>query len=205
MAPFKSPSWSNNYTQLADCRNALPRSSGLLSGPFSLSGWDHGVFIPFLLINPAADIPIVQVSVLESEDPVAHFRMGAALSKLRDSNIAIVGSGFASFHNLGILRRLRVPTNQADLAGFRARSDIWNVALSQAVSRPTRAERLASLRCWRGLPHSFEMHPSGGGEHFMPLLVCASAANDDQAHAYTDRFMGINIITYFWGEGSPDR
>ncbi|CAI4212464.1 unnamed protein product [Parascedosporium putredinis] len=135
-------------------------------------GWDHGVFIPFLLINPAADIPIVQVSVLESEDPAAHFRMGAALSKLRDSNVAIVGSGFASFHNLGILRRLRAPTNHADLAGFRARSDTWNVALSQVVSRPTRAERLARLRCWRGLPHSFEMHPSGGGEHFMPLLRC---------------------------------
>ncbi|CAI4212463.1 unnamed protein product [Parascedosporium putredinis] len=82
-------------------------------------------------LQPKLDAKRVQVSVLESEDPAAHFRMGAALSKLRDSNVAIVGSGFASFHNLGILRRLRAPTNHADLAGFRARSDTWNVALSQ--------------------------------------------------------------------------
>src|ERR1700755_2925454 len=66
-------------------------------------GWDHGVFIPLLLIHPKADIPIIQLSVLDSEDPSTHYKMGQALSQLRDSNIAIIGSGFASFHNLRLM------------------------------------------------------------------------------------------------------
>ncbi|KFG82793.1 hypothetical protein MANI_110786, partial [Metarhizium anisopliae] len=70
-------------------------------------GWDHGVFIPMLLVNPAADVPIVQVSVLESEDPEHHLRIGAALARLRARNIAIIGSGFASLHNFAAMRGLR--------------------------------------------------------------------------------------------------
>jgi hypothetical protein len=31
--------------------------------------WDHGVFVPLMLMYPAADIPIVQLSLLKSYDP----------------------------------------------------------------------------------------------------------------------------------------
>jgi aromatic ring-opening dioxygenase catalytic subunit (LigB family) len=58
-----------------------------------VQGRDHGVFIPMLLINPAANIPIVQLSVLSSNSPAQHFAMGQALASLRESGVAIVGSG----------------------------------------------------------------------------------------------------------------
>jgi len=171
---------------------------GPLFFPNSILGWDHGVFIPFLLINPAADIPIIQVSILAAQDPPSHFRMGAALSHLRASNIAIVGSGFASFHNLGILRYLRAGGTAAHGA-FKTRSDEWNAALSDAVGSATRTERLRKLERWRELPNSFEMHPPGGADHFMPLLVCAGAVGDEEVRSYRDEWMGIDIWTYFWG------
>ena len=56
-------------------------------------GWDHGVFVPLTLLWPKADVPIVQMSVLENQDAEEHLRMGKALAKLRDENVMILGSG----------------------------------------------------------------------------------------------------------------
>lgn len=161
-------------------------------------GWDHGVFVPMTLVAPEAEVPIVQVSVLESEDPEKHLRMGAALSKLRASNVAIVGSGFASFHNLRQMRALM--TSSQSREAFRAKSDEWNAVLTSAVGERTRTGRADRLKGWRAFPHADDMHPPRGGDHFMPLLVCAGAANDGEvAGNYVDSFVGVNIFTYYWG------
>ncbi|KJK79376.1 hypothetical protein H634G_04967 [Metarhizium anisopliae BRIP 53293] len=46
---------------------ALLDADGLRARLDPNRGWDHGVFIPMLLVNPAADVPIVQVSVLADD------------------------------------------------------------------------------------------------------------------------------------------
>jgi aromatic ring-opening dioxygenase catalytic subunit (LigB family) len=46
-------------------------------------GFDHGVFIPFKLIYPNADVPIVQLSLRAGLDPAAHIELGRALAPLR--------------------------------------------------------------------------------------------------------------------------
>ncbi|CAK1556029.1 unnamed protein product [Leptosia nina] len=46
-------------------------------------GWDHGVFVPMMLMNPEANIPIVQISVLKSQDAAAHYKIGEVLHKFR--------------------------------------------------------------------------------------------------------------------------
>ena len=162
-------------------------------------GWDHGVFVPLSLVAPKANVPIVQMSVLESEDPEAHLRMGAALTQLRKSNIAIVGSGFASFHNLGVMRQL-MGAGPSQREQFRGISDSWNAALTEATMKPEKEERWKALKGWRKLPFADTMHPPNGGEHFMPLLVCAGAAGDGEAaKRYSDEFVGVEINTYYWG------
>jgi aromatic ring-opening dioxygenase catalytic subunit (LigB family) len=164
------------------------------------------VFIPFLLINPKTDIPIVQLSVLTSEDPAAHLGMGRALGTLRDANIAIVGSGFASFHNLPAMRRLMGagarPGSDAAADALRARTEEWNRELSAAVADGDGGSREARLLKWRELPHSYDMHPRYGAEHFLPLLVVAGAAGeeDGKAKMYKDDFLGVGIWTYYWGD-----
>ncbi|KAJ1327389.1 4,5-DOPA dioxygenase extradiol [Microdochium nivale] len=167
-------------------------------------GWDHGVFIPFLLIHPAADIPIVQMSVLESEDAADHFRMGQALSSLRDANIAIVGSGFASFHNLRIMFSLRNQDAQT-AAAFKAAMDAWNDKVTDSVSREGVEERGKALAKWREIENSYTMHPRGGAEHFLPLLVVAGSAvsgtdGGDEFGKYADEYLGLDMWTYYWGE-----
>lgn len=156
-------------------------------------GWDHGVFIPMLLINPAADVPIVQLSVLVSESPADHFRMGRALASLRDSNVAIVGSGFASFHNL----RLMFSGIMGDLA-FKQRSDAWSKAVGEAVLEKTVEEREEKVKEWRKWPGAYEMHPRGGAEHFLPLIVCAGAGGEGQGGSYKDSFNGLDMYSYYW-------
>jgi aromatic ring-opening dioxygenase catalytic subunit (LigB family) len=161
--------------------------------------WDHGVFIPFLLINPSANIPIVQLSVLESEDPATHLSMGRALGTLRDSNVAIVGSGFASFHNLPLMRKV-MSSGSPGAVGALTRE--WSAALTPAVTEVEQSKREARLSKWREFPHAYDMHPRNGAEHFLPLLVIAGSAGekDGKAKAYKDDFIGLDIWTYYWGD-----
>ncbi|WQF84286.1 Putative extradiol ring-cleavage dioxygenase, class III enzyme, subunit B [Colletotrichum destructivum] len=181
-----------------ELKQALEKE-GLSPALDSRRGWDHGVFIPLLLINPAANIPVIQLSVLASEDPDEHFRMGRALSALRDSNVAILGSGFASLHNLGKMRSLFMGDPAAAKKLAKQVSE-WNSELTDAVAKERRNDREKALSGWRKFSHSYDMHPPHGGEHFMPLLVCAGAAEDEVANVYQDEFHGMDIKTYYWGD-----
>lgn len=146
-----------------------------------------------LLINPKADVPIVQMSVMRSENPADHFRMGRALSKLRDSNVAIVGSGFPTLHNLRVM--FSGLTNDPS---FRSRSNAWSKAVNAAVKEQDPEERQKKLEGWRSFPGAYEMHPRGGAEHFLPLIVCAGAAGEGKLRTYTDKFMGLEMYSYYW-------
>lgn len=170
----------------------------------TLLGWDHGVFIPFLLINPQADVPIVQVSVLASEDAAAHLRMGHALAGLRDQNIAIVGSGSASFHNIPVLQRVWM--GLVSTASLQEKSRAWHEALTGAVigEGVEGDERERRLERWREFPNADDMQPPMAGEHFMPLLVCAGARGDTKGRAFKDPLFGVDNFTYYWSDTADD-
>ncbi|XP_072941333.1 uncharacterized protein [Epargyreus clarus] len=128
-------------------------------------GWDHGVFVPMMLINPAADIPIVQVSVLSHQDPETHYQLGKVLHTFRKEGVAIIGSGM-SYHNMREFmygRNSRTVVN-ADFDEF----------LNQACTSDD-DKRRAELVAWRAQPGADEAHPPRAAEHFMPLIVIAGA------------------------------
>ena len=85
--------------ELAKRVRDLLAAAGIDSGEEAERGLDHGVFVPFLLVYPEADIPVVQLSLRQDLDPAAHLAIGRALAPLRDEGVLIVGSGM-SFHNL---------------------------------------------------------------------------------------------------------
>jgi aromatic ring-opening dioxygenase catalytic subunit (LigB family) len=74
-------------------------AGGIASGANAQRGFDHGMFIPLKLIFPEADIPVLQLSLHTSLDPVRHLEAGRALESLRDQDVLIIGSGM-SFHNM---------------------------------------------------------------------------------------------------------
>jgi aromatic ring-opening dioxygenase catalytic subunit (LigB family) len=147
---------------------ALLASAGIDSGEERERGLDHGVFIPFKLVYPDADVPIVQLSLQQGLDPTAHLAIGRALAPLREEGVLIVGSGM-SYHNL---RRFFV-----DAAAVNSTATAFDDWLGVAVTAsPAERERL--LRQWRSAPGAHECHPTP--EHLVPLLVVAGAAGADE-------------------------
>lgn len=126
----------------------------------SQRGYDHGVFVPFLLMFPKADIPVVQLSLKQNLDPAEHIQMGKILEPLRSENILIVGSGL-SYHNL---RQLN------DIHGFSKNFDDWLFKTMQCSPRE-RAERLIQ---WETAPNARLSHPRE--DHLLPLMVITGAA-----------------------------
>ncbi len=149
-------------------------------------GFDHGVFIPFKLIYPNAEVPIVQVSLKAGLRPEQHLQMGRSLAPLRREGVLIVGSGM-SYHNL----RGFGPT-----AG--AVSDVFDTWLSNAVCTADIRAREESLIAWQSAPGARQAHPRE--EHLLPLMVAAGAAGDDLGKKlFQDRVMGATVSAFGFG------
>lgn len=67
--------------------------------PTTQWGFDHGVWSVMRHMWPAADLPIVMVSLAKRLDPETHFRVGELLKPLRDEGVLFLGSGNI-VHNL---------------------------------------------------------------------------------------------------------
>jgi len=156
--------------ELADKIQELLKGAGIKSSKDSKRGWDHGVFVPLMLMFPAADIPVVAMSLQSSLDPSLHIKIGKALSVLREEGVLIIGSG-ASFHNFDYFFSRNPEPGVKHSAAF----NTWLVSTSTSSSL-TPEERLAEFAKWSSAPSALECHKLGQEEHLIPLHVVAGAA-----------------------------
>jgi 4,5-DOPA dioxygenase extradiol len=139
-------------------------------------GLDHGAYVPLVAMYPAADVPVLQLS-LPSLDARELFALGKALAPLRDEGVLIVGSGFLT-HDLRRLDWGAAPTTPSWTQEF----DAW------CAQRLTARDVDALI--------GFELHAPAARlalpttEHFVPLLVALGAAADETHVSFP--------ITGFW-------
>jgi aromatic ring-opening dioxygenase catalytic subunit (LigB family) len=170
----------------AEIRGLLGRA-GIASGADDRRGYDHGVFVPFLLMFPDADIPVVQVSLLHTLDAGQHLAVGRALEPLRDKGVLIVGSGM-SYHNM---YNFRANSHALDTAS--QQFDVW---LADALADPGTRER--KLAHWDEAPGARASHPRE--EHLLPLMVAAGAAGEDAGRqVYNDTIWGKQLSGFRFG------
>ena len=156
-------------------------------------GLDHGAWIPLLLVYPAADLPVVQVSIDSARDPAWHLALGRALRPLRDSGVLVIGSGGAT-HNLGLYMYASGRGDDAAPPAWVAQFNGW---LADAIDE-RRYDDLLQYRV--RAPYAAENHPTQ--EHFLPLFATLGAARDEEhgerIHASYDRGL-LSLDDYAFG------
>lgn len=155
-------------------------------------GYDHGVFVPLLLMHPEASIPVLQLSVLASLDPAAHIQMGRAIASLADDDVLILGSGF-TFHNMHAFG----PGFDAD--GQDAENEAFEAWLRETCTDASMShdERATRLNNWASAPGARWCHPRE--EHLLPLHVCAGAGGLGPADLiFDDVVLGKRTSGYAW-------
>jgi 4,5-DOPA dioxygenase extradiol len=129
-------------------------------------GLDHGAWAPLSLLYPAADIPVVALSVNPGLSPEEYYRIGKSLEPLREKDVLIIGSG-GTVHNLSRL----------DWSNGSAQS--WAVAFDEWLDEQLETWNTDALFEYESrAPHADDAVPTT--EHFVPMILAFGSA--DESH-----------------------
>lgn len=150
-------------------------------------GLDHGAWIPLMLMYPAADIPVVQLSIQGRQSPEYHLTIGRALQALHADNVLILASG-AITHNLGDF--FTVQRDSVPLAYVTQFAD-W---VADCIAE-NNLERLCQYRTSN--EHGARAHPTA--DHILPLFVALGTAKGGLSRYQPESTYGILAMDiYSW-------
>lgn len=153
-------------------------------------GFDHGLFIPLKIMYPNADIPCIQLSLMDNLNPAYHINIGRALQDLEYENLLVIGSGF-SFHNMKAFFLPETSESKAMNESFEA----WllETCANKNIAEEEREQRLI---LWEKAPGARFCHPRE--EHLLPLHVCYGIANTGCTESFELRILSKKSSMYLW-------
>ncbi|GAC1389515.1 MAG: 4,5-DOPA dioxygenase extradiol [Vulcanimicrobiaceae bacterium] len=125
-------------------------------------GLDHGAWSLLVHTHPAADIPVLQLSMDATKPPAFHHALGAQLAPLREQGVLIIGSG-------NIVHNLRTMGNIHDTYDWATRFDDY---IRKALESGDRD----ALIGYAEHPDARMAVPTP--EHYLPLLYIAALADE---------------------------
>lgn len=135
-------------------------------------GLDHGTWSVLRHVYPNADIPIVQLSIDETQPPSFHFEIGRKLASLREEGILIVGSGNL-VHNLHTYAWGRHMPDPYD----------WAIRFEADAKERMLAGEYKSLVDYEALgPEAVLSVPTP--DHYLPMLYVLGARQEGEAVSF---------------------
>jgi 4,5-DOPA dioxygenase extradiol len=132
-------------------------------------GLDHGTWSVLCHVYPKADIPVVQLSIDETQPGSFHFEIGKRLAVLRDEGVLILGSGNV-VHNLHAYawgRHISQPYDWAISFEKRIRESLLGEEYAPLINYETQLGREADL----AVPTP---------DHYLPLLYVAGTRTSSE-------------------------
>ncbi|WP_067987353.1 DODA-type extradiol aromatic ring-opening family dioxygenase [Neptuniibacter pectenicola] len=153
-------------------------------------GFDHGLFVPLKIMFPDADIPCVQLSLLNNLDPEQHIKIGESLHDLDCDNLLVIGSGF-SFHNMKQFFAPEAIDSKLQNESF----DSWLIETCSSSNIDEKDRRLRLIN-WEKAPAARFCHPRE--EHLLPLHICYGMTQDKCKQYFQLEILNKKSSMYLW-------
>lgn len=153
-------------------------------------GFDHGLFVPLKIMYPDADIPCVQLSLVNSLDPTEHLNIGQALKGLNYENLLVIGSGF-SFHNMKAF--FAPETRESKMMNESFEGWLVETCCNLDINEK---ERMQKFIQWADASYARFCHPRE--EHLLPLHVCYGMAQTACSDCFELRILNKRSSMYLW-------
>lgn len=138
-------------------------------------GLDHGCWSVLRAMFPAADVPVVQLSLDAERPAMEHYVLAKELASLRDKGVLIIGSG-NMVHNL---RRMVVRGDDFNEPfGLE-----WALEANTLFKRLITEGRYRELADYRALGAAVQLAVPTP-EHFLPMLYCLALKEGQDSLAF---------------------
>jgi len=138
-------------------------------------GYDHGTWAVLTHLFPAADIPVIQLSIDYGMAPAAHFELGRQLAFLRDRGVLIMGSG-QFVHNLQLMGSRTEAVEPYPFA----------LEFSEIVGKWVDDREFEKVQRFQSLGELAQLaHPTH--DHFLPLLNVLGTVGPGDELAWINR------------------
>ncbi len=133
-------------------------------------GLDHGSWSVIRHLYPAADIPVIQLSLDHYQSAQYHYDLAKELSPLRRKGVLIIGSG-NMVHNLGLVNWEKIGET-----GF---GYDWAIEANEKIKKFILADDHKALIDYKSQGREFNLAiPTP--EHFLPLLYSLALKEDKE-------------------------